>query len=340
MQLELFPDYPRLPVPIVPSSPPAFDFSEAWKAFDYPFDELESMGQSSEQSDVTTYLKSVIEAALEALQVEHFVGDDVFVYYTSLDHTKLDENGKPKPKRERLSPDIFVATPVAKHKRTSFIKEKELTLLGSRRDELRMLSIEMLSDSNYADKEDAKTRHTFYDGLGVEEYIVIHTQPEMSLQVFWRMPNGRLELTLFYQSYYVQMLGISLHIEPTSDTSKSGILYAKDANGERFENYANARSVKKAAQAQLKEANKQLEEAEKRAQEAEQEKALLALLAQKFEQEKAKAELEAERLVQKAEKRAQKAEKRTQEVEEERKRMIFELEELRNLVRVQQAQQG
>lgn len=329
MQLELFPDYPRLPVPVVPSSPPAFDFSEAWKAFDYPFDELESMGQSSEQSDVTTYLKSVIEAALEALQAEHFVGDDVFVYYTSLDHTKLDENGKPKPKRERLSPDIFVATPVAKHKRTSFIKEKELDLLGSRRDDLRMLSIEMLSDSNYADKEDAKTRHTFYDGLGVEEYIVIHTQPEMSLQVFWRMPNGRLEPTLFYQSHYVQMLGISLHIEPTSDTSKSGILYAKDANGERFENYANAQKVKKAAQAQLKEANKQLEEeqearleAEKRAQEAEQEKAVLAM-------EKARAE-----------KRAQEAEKRAQEVEEERKRMIFELEELRNLVRVQKAQQG
>jgi hypothetical protein len=317
MQIELFPAYPRLPEP-APAK--VYDFSEAWKQFDYPSEDLNAMPQCILQSDITTYLKSVFEGVFGTKRNDYLVSDDIFVYYTTRDSRQKDTEGNPKATQHQKAPDIFIATPVLPYERKSFIKEQELALLGDRQGELRMIAIEMLSDANYADKTDQPKRYFFYNGLGVEEYIVIHTQPSLSLEVFWRI-DGHLQRTLFYENYKIQMLNVSFEIETvpaTADSPAIERLHLIASDGTRFNNYAQEHETRKEAEKKLEVIEVVLKEYQEEYQ-AEQE-----------------ARLEAEKRTEEERKRAKKAEKRAEEAEEKARQVMFELEELRNLLKVQQ----
>jgi hypothetical protein len=309
MQLELFPAYLPLPAPL---PTPAIDLSEAWKQFDYPFDDLNAMPQSIEQSDITTYLKNVLEAVMASKYTDYLVSDDIYVYYT--DTSTTDSAGNPKALQKYKAPDVFIAAPVLPDsERKSFIKEHEQKLLGDRQGELRMIAIEVLSDSNYADKSDQPKRYFFYDGLGVEEYIVIHTEPSLSLEVFWRI-DGLLQRTLFYHNYKIAMLDVSFEIESFGTTER---LHLVASDGSRFGNYADQYEIRKQAEEQLQTIQVVLKEYEEEYQ-AEQEA--------RTEAEKKAEEERIARTV---------AEKRAEEAEEKAQKALFELEELRNLLRVQ-----
>ena len=331
MQLELFSDYPRL-VAIAPPSEVFYDISEDWKLFEYPFDDLDSMGQSAEQADILTYLKGVIEASLSALQMPYFVGQDVFVYYTK--HTQK-KGKRPTAKQMQLAPDIFIATPVTLHNRTSFIKENEMKLLGAEAGKMRMIAVEMLSDSNYAKKDDQTNRLSFYEELGVEEYIVIHTKPSLSLEVFWRI-DGRLMRTLFYQNYKIAMLDISFEL--TSEADKTSKLFLRASDGSRFENYGTEREIRLEAQEKLTEIRTKLAEyveelsAEQEARTDAEKRADVEANRADVE---AKARTDAEKRAYEAEERADVEAKARLQAEKRAKQLAFELEELRNLLKVQ-----
>jgi hypothetical protein len=334
MQLALFPTYPRLEA-LVPTPEVIYDLSEDWKLFDYPSEDLDTMGQPAEQADILTYLKSVIDAVMGALKVPHFVGQDVFVYYTKHDHKEAKKGAKPAPKQIQLAPDLFIVTPVVVYDRTSFIKENELALLGAEAGNMRMIAVEVLSEANYAKKDDQQNRLAFYDGIGVEEYIVIHTKPYLSLEVFWRI-GGELIRTLFYHNYKIEMLNITFEI--VVEAGKKRKLFLRASDGSRFESYGTEREIRFDAEQKLADIRTKLTEyteellAEQEARTEAEKRAEEELQARTEAEKRAEEESQART---EAEKRAKKEANARIKAEEEAQRLAFELAELRHLLKVQ-----
>ncbi len=258
---------------------------------------------------------------MASIYTDYLVSDDIYVHYTPTSTSMV------KNMQEKKAPDVFIATPIMPDpERKSFIKEHELEMLADRQGELRMIAIEVMSDSNYADKTDQPKRFFFYDGLGVEEYIVIHTQPDLSLEVFWRI-EGHLQRILFYQNYKIQMLNVSFEIETIpAEGANPAIqkLHLVASDGTRFGNYTSEREIRKQTQKTLQTIEVVLKETEEE-RKAEQEARIEAQKAQK----------EAKKAQKEAEKRAEAEKEERIAAEESARKALFELEELRNLLKVQ-----
>ncbi len=327
MQIELFPDYPYLPaLPLLP----VHTWKEDWKNFDYPFEDNQPMAQNPEQANMIIYLKSVIEAVTEHLESNCFVGVDVFVYYSKQKITY--KNGKKRIKTQKhvLAPDIMLATGVAPHKRTSFVLEDEQARMEESAGKMKMLAIEIMSESNYKDKTDFLKRYNFYNQLGVDEYIIVHTKKGLNIEAFWRI-GGTLQRVFQYENYIIDMLNISLNIENEQ-------LVVRTQQGDEFLAYGNEREIRLQAQMLLQETKKQLKEYVEELLASEE---MTKLEAKRADEEAKRAE-NAEKTAKTEAKRAENAEKtaktEAKRADEEAKRAEAfqrELEELRNLLKVQ-----
>jgi Uma2 family endonuclease len=213
MQLELFPDFPRL---LASALPTIHDWSQDWKLFDYPTEDNENMAQSKKQADTILYLNIVLETVLKRMKQDYFIGADVFVYFTRKERV-LKAPGKYAYESVQYSssPDVFLAMGnglQSEAEPESFIREKVL----EQTEDIppRMIAIEILSKSNYKDKNDQKKRFKFYNELGVDEYIVVHTKPEMSFEVYWRL-GDTLQPVMFYEKhkYDCPLLNVGFQID-------------------------------------------------------------------------------------------------------------------------------
>lgn len=322
MQLDLFPTYPRLSPADLPT--PTHDWRQDWKLFDYPSEDI-AMGQTSEQSALIIYLANVIDAVLASMQQPYFTSTDIFVYYTKQVASYKKGKKSLKTKKYVLAPDVFIAKYVEGGKRASFIKEKEQERLGSDYDQVELIAIEVLSESNYKKRIDQKTRFDFYNGLGVKEYIVVHTQPELSLEVFWRL-GDTLQRVMYYDSHFykTEVLGVTFQID-------NGILTLLASDGTPFMNYGDEHETRLEAEKKLAE----IYEAYLAEKDALIEETKAFEEAEKARTEAEKARTEAEERANELEIRAKEEQIARMEAEEKNNALLFELEELRNLLRVQ-----
>ncbi|TAE19802.1 MAG: hypothetical protein EAZ95_00925 [Bacteroidetes bacterium] len=324
MQLDLFPTYPRLSLADLPT--PAHDWRQDWKLFDYPTEDDKNMAQSKKQADTIVYLNSVLDAVLAGMKQNYFIGADVFVYFSRKERVKK-EAGKYvyQTVQYQGSPDIFLAMGNAlktDDEPESFILEK--VLMQSEGIPPRMVAVEILSKSNYKNKDDQKTRFKFYNELGVDEYIVVHTKPEMTFEVYWRL-GGTLQSVMFYEKhkYDCPLLDIGFQIETKiKGKTKKGkdilkqTLLAFASDGSKFNNYGTEREIRIEAEAKLEGIAKELQDTkealteEQRAlREAENERELERIEEERARKEEAVALLEAEKARIEAEKSRIEAEK-------------------------------
>ncbi len=332
MQLELFPLYPRLaePKPYELASP---DRSQGWKLFDYPTEDDEPMAQSKIQADTIVYLNSVFESVLQGMKRDYFIGADVFVYYSEIERLRTAGKVILEDKQRVNSPDIFFAIGkglVPTVALESFILEKVVAHTGGIIP--RMVSLEILSKSNYKDKNDQKNRFKFQNGLGVDEYIVVHTKPSMSLEVYWRL-GGTLQRILFCEDnvYNFILLGVKLEVKATQigvNKHKKPILkydlLVYDSAGEPFNNYGTEREIRQEAEAKLEATAIKLRKAEESQVKAEESQV-------KAEEAQAKAESLAKKEKQarlRAEEQVREEASALEERDAEVRKLLFQLEEL------------
>jgi Uma2 family endonuclease len=339
MQLELFPTYPRLATP-KPYDLVAPDRSQAWKLFDYPTEDNEPMAQSKKQADTIVYLTGVFEAILSSMKQDYFIGADVFVYHTHTQRIRKAGKVKLKDQKQASSPDIFFAIGEGLQQ----VEEPESFILEKVKEETggiipRMVSVEILSKSNYKDKDDQKKRFKFQNELGVDEYIVVHTQPKMSLEVYWRL-GGTLQRILFCEDdvYDFVMLGVRLEIKTTpKKTRKKGKptmkydLLVYDSTGSQFNNYGTEREIRQEAEAKLETLALKLREEQEERLAAEEE-----YLVAEEARLRAEAELKKERQARlRAEEQAREEATTLEEQQEEMRKLRFELEEAKRILEFQ-----
>lgn len=307
LQLELFPDYPRLPALPTISTPDRW--WGAWRAFEFPESDNKRMAENPEHANNIVSIKNAIEAVLPTLP-RAFSAADTFMYILL---EKKDKKGNSTFKSKKLAPDVMLAYEVAdlepeEEERASFIlpKEKERLILEYQKKNpdaeplkvedvhINMLTIEIMSPSNYRDKKDQHKRWQFYQNAGVQEYLVIHTRSaenrkkkELSLEFYVRQ-NGYLTRIIDLAEHTSHVAGLCFGIENET-------LTIKDLEGNLFLEYAQEVVLRKEVEAKLTEAEakakaeekarKKAEKAQKRAEEEAKEEArtnaeLLAQLAE------------------------------------------------------------
>ncbi|TAG02143.1 MAG: hypothetical protein EAZ44_07615 [Cytophagia bacterium] len=253
----------------------------------YPSEDDEPMAQDSRQANIMVNLKNALNYIFDNKK-DIFVGIDLFLYLT---------------RNKVKAPDIMVARGVKEEEhRKSYIIDKE----GKAPD----VVMEVLSSSNYADKNDLKNRLNFYAECKIKEFYVIHTQPCLSIDIYFLVNDSYYNKILDFDNFYDNYLECSIYV-------KNGEIVVEDKNNEIIEGFT----------AQVK-AKKEAEKAKKEAQEK-------AELEAKARQEAEKAQKEAEKAQKEAEKQAKLEAKARQEAEEEKRQMWLQLEELHNLLKKQ-----
>ena len=295
LQLELFPDYPRLPPPL--PLPSVWDwYEEAWQTLEYPEEDDIPMAQNTQQGEIITYIKGVLDACLTYIE-NGFVAADLFIHYT---HPPQD-NAK-KGKVESLAPDILLVSGVmSAKKRGSYERKREIrkiqkAYLAEHGKELpeddiiiRTLVVEVMSDSNYADKNDLAKRYNFYNLNEVDEYLVVHTQPNMWLEMYSRM-EGSLMPLLAEDSFESGLAQVRFTIE-------NDALVIRTLEGDTFLHYENEREMRISAQSLLDSTSEALAE-ERLEKEAERQAKIDAELRaeqERFEKEQERKAKEKER---------------------------------------------
>ncbi len=351
MQLELFPNFPRLSASDLPT---IHDWTKDWETFDYPSDTPESMGQSSQQSEIITYLHALFGAIMANQTLYYFVSSDIFMYFSK---QAFVENKKGIFELETVkkvrAPDLLLVQGAKKGARKSFILESEHQKAHAAERSLYFVVIEIMSDSNYADKDDLKNMLRFYNEAKIQELIIVHTKPTITLEVYWRLGDS-LQRILFAEQYSIQSLRVHFEVELAKSPTESDKLWVINSKtGERFENYATERQIRKDAMAQFKAMKVQAEkeriareEAEIRATQAEEKATQAEEKATQAEEKATQAEEKATQAEEKATQErlarlnaeAQNKEEMLalQEREEELRKALFELEEIKNLLKVQE----
>ncbi|TAE18285.1 MAG: hypothetical protein EAZ95_04600 [Bacteroidetes bacterium] len=301
LQLELFPDYPRLPALPTISTPDRW--WGAWRAFDFPESDNKRMPENPDHANTVANAKNAIEMMLAKLP-RSFAAVDTFMYILL---EKKDKKGNSTFIRDRLAPDVMLAYEVAdlepeEEERASFIlpKEKERLILEYQKKNpdaeplkvedihINMFTIEVMSPSNYRDKKDQFKRWQFYQNAGVQEYLVIHTRSaenrkkkELSLEFYVRQ-NGYLTRIIDLAEHTSYVAGLCFGIENET-------LIIKDLEGNVFLEYVQEVALRKEAEAKLTEAEVKAKEAEAKAK-AEEKARKKAEKAQKRAEEEAKEE--------------------------------------------------
>lgn len=321
LQLELFPDYPRLPALPTISTPDRW--WGAWRAFDFPESDNKRMAENPEHANTIANAKNAIEMMLAKLP-HSFAAVDTFMYILL---EKKDKKGNSTFIRDRLAPDVMLAYEVADlepdEERASFNlpKEKERLILEYQKNNphveppkvedihINMFTIEVMSPSNYRNKKDQFKRWQFYQNAGVQEYLVIHTRKaenrkkkELSLEFYVRQ-NGYLTRIIDLAEHTSYVAGLCFGIENET-------LIIKDLEGNVFLEYVQEVALRKEAEAKLTEAEAKAKEAETKA---------------KAEEAKAKAEEKARKKAEKQVLAEKKARKRAEEEAKEEARTNAEL---------------
>ena len=332
LQLELFPDYPRLPALPTISTPDRW--WGAWKAFDFPESDNKRMAENPEHADGIVYIKNILSYVLPTLP-RAFCAADTLMYILL---EKKDKKGNSTFKSKKLAPDVMLAYEVAdllpSEDRASFNlpKEKERLILEYQKNNpdaeppkvedvnIVMLVVEIMSPSNYRDKKDQHNRWQFYQNAGVQEYLVIHTRneknrkkKELSIEFYVRQ-NGYLARMIDLPEHTSNVAGVRVKVENNK-------LIMTDLEGNTFLEYeqeVKTRKIERAAR----------------------EKAEAEVLAEREARERAEElAIEAEKKLTKAEKRAMEAEKARERAEEEAREeertnaeLLLELAELRSML--------
>jgi hypothetical protein len=290
LQLELFPDYPRLPA--LPAIAVPDRWWGAWRAFDFPESDNNRMPENPEHANTVANAKNAIEMILAKLP-RSFAAVDTFMYILL---EKKDKKGNSTFIRDRLAPDVMLAYEVAdllpEEERASFNLpiEKERLILEYQKNNphveppkvedipINMFTIEVMSLSNYRDKKDQFKRWQFYQNAGVQEYLVIHTRSAEN--------RKKKELSLEYTSH---VAGLCFGIE--NDT-----LIIKDLEGNVFLEYVQEVLWRKKEVVLRKEAEAKLTEAETKAkaEEKARKKAEKQVLAERKARERAEEEAKEE----------------------------------------------
>ncbi len=326
IQLELFPDYPRLAY--TPPAPPPSEWDwlqEAWDTLYYPEEnDNDIMGQNSTQDLLINYIRAVLQACL--VHVENgFVASDLFMHRT-IEIQDKDLRNVPLKQAEVLAPDVlFVSNALPTEERGSFNAKKEEKLLReawlkkhgtemSNKDfRMQMFVIEIMSPSNYQDKNDQFKRYNFYKEEGVYEYLVIHTKNnKLSLEFYTRI-GGLLMRTLDLPTQTSALACVTFTIE-------DGDLVMRTLTGDKFNRYDDEREIRINAQSLLKSQEAALEE-----ERTEKELAQSLLKSQQVALEEERTEKERERAMrQKMEAKLAKIENQlAQEREEAQKKIAF-----------------
>ena len=250
IQLTLFPDYPcSLPTKIV-TRPDPLDW--AWELFDYPESDPEDMAENPLHGDQVIAIKNALTAMLSQMP-NSFVAMDTFFYYT----IRQKVEGVINVAQQKLAPDVLVVLDLPKRRRGSFSLEKERQYvqrqhekknpnappLDEKKINWRMLTVEVMSPSNYADKNDQWKRWNFYNQAGVEEYIVIHTEDEanLSIEMFYRRDGVLMrQLNFSEQTSFVGRIKLCI---------VNNELVIKDLDNDIFHEYKDERLLRKEAEA-------------------------------------------------------------------------------------------
>jgi Putative restriction endonuclease len=300
LQLELFPDYPRLPA--LPAIAVPDRWWGAWRAFDFPESDNKPMAENPEHANTIANAKNAIEMILAKLP-RSFAAVDTFMYILL---EKKDKKGNSTFIRDRLAPDVMLAYEVAdllpEEERASFnlpIEKERLILEYQKKNpdaepmkvedvHINMLTIEVMSPSNYRNKKDQHKRWQFYQNAGVQEYLVIHTRSaenrkkkELSLEFYVRQ-NGYLTRIIDLAEHTSHVAGLCFGIE-------NDALIIKDLEGNVFLEYVQEVLLRKKAEAKLTEA-----EAKVKAEENARKKAEKQVLAERKARERAEEEAKEE----------------------------------------------
>lgn len=280
MQLELFPDYPRLSPPQL-VLPPVKDWTwleEAWATLDYPEEEEtdEAMAQNVQQGNLINYIKSVLDVCLESVE-NGFNASDLFMHRTI---KALQADGKTRTAVEKLAPDvIFVQNAFPRAKRGSFDAQKdEKSMRDAWRAQtgeempaelvnMKILVVEIMSPSNYATAGDIWKRYQFYQNAQVQEYLVVHTHEDALYLEFFVNREGILLKMLDFPEHTSTLANVVFKI-----TDNDLVITTPD--GDVFLHYEDERKMKQAAQQKLVEKEHLLtqERAEKERERAEKER--------------------------------------------------------------------
>jgi|GEM_PF-1918872 len=303
VQLALFPDYPSLPPPPPPLTEQEW-YESAWARLNYPEEDDIPMCQNTQQGEIIVYVKTVLDTCLARLK-NGLVAADLMIYRTLSTEEHI-ARGR-KIDQESLAPDVMLVTGVATvEKRGSYDRSKEEeklrkkwraengTQMPQSEIDIRMFVVEVMSPSNYADKRDIYKRLCFYSREGVDEYLVIHTKPNLWLDMYTKT-NGTLARMFNSDTHESALAKVSFGIE-------QGELVLRTQTGDVFEHYEDEREMRISAQSLVKSTAEALEKEREAKEKAERntfaerkakEKAEWTLLLERQEEANTLAEAEA-----------------------------------------------